>query len=79
MTLGAYLMTLGVYLMSLGTYLMTLDGSGSIFDDSRSIIDSSRVMLQLVVSFTIVIYNHHIFTVQATEVDPTSRINHSLQ
>jgi hypothetical protein len=35
-------------------------------DESRRVIDNSRVMLQLVVSFTIVIYDHHIFIVQAT-------------
>ncbi len=36
-----------------------------LIDDSRSIIDNSKVMLQLVASFTIVIYNCHIFIVQA--------------
>jgi hypothetical protein len=40
----------------------------SVIDDSRSIIDESRVMLQLLVSLTIVIYNCHIFMVQANGV-----------
>ncbi len=39
--------------------------SRSAIDNSRSIIDDSEVTLQLVASFMIVIYNHHIFTVQA--------------
>jgi hypothetical protein len=43
-----------------------IDKSRSIFDDSRIVIDDSRVMLQLVVSFMIIIYNCHIFKVQAT-------------
>jgi hypothetical protein len=44
-----------------------IDKSRSIFDDSRIVIDdSTRVMLQLVVSFMIIIYNCHIFIVQAT-------------
>ncbi len=38
----------------------------SIIDDSRSIIDKSRVTFQLVASITIVIYDCHILTVQAT-------------
>jgi hypothetical protein len=37
-----------------------------LIDDSRSIIDNSRKMLQLVASFMIVIYDSHIFIVQAT-------------
>jgi hypothetical protein len=41
--------------------------SWSIIGDSRSIIDDSREMLQLVASFTIVIY-YYIFIVQATVV-----------
>jgi hypothetical protein len=41
----------------------------SIIGDSRSIIDDSRVMLQLVATFTVVIYYHLIFIVQATVVD----------
>ncbi len=41
-----------------------IDDSRSIIDDSRSRIDNSRVMLQLVASFTMVIYDHHIFIVQ---------------
>jgi hypothetical protein len=44
------------YKCSLGAYLMTLGAS----------IDSSTAMLQLVASFTIVIYNHNIFMVQTT-------------
>ncbi len=47
-----------------------IDDSGSIIDDSGSIIDDSIVMLQLVTSFTIVIYNHHIFIVQDTGLVP---------
>ncbi len=43
-----------------------IDDSRSIIDNSRSVIDDSSVMLQLVASFTIVIYNHHSFIVQAT-------------
>jgi hypothetical protein len=43
-----------------------IDDSRSIIDDSRSIIDDSRVTLQLVASFTIVLYNHEIFIAQAT-------------
>jgi hypothetical protein len=42
------------------------DDSRSISDDSRSISDDFRVKLQLVTSFIIVIYDHHIFIVQAT-------------
>jgi hypothetical protein len=40
--------------------------SRSIIDNSKSIIESSRVMLQLLVSFTIVTYDYHIFVAQAT-------------
>jgi hypothetical protein len=40
--------------------------SRSIIDDSRSIIDDSIVMLLLVASFIIVIYDHHVFIAQAT-------------
>ncbi len=43
-----------------------IDNSRSVIDNSRSVIDDSRVMLQLVTSFTIVIYDHHIFIAQAT-------------
>jgi hypothetical protein len=39
---------------------------------SRSVIDDSRVMLQLVMSFLIVIYDRHIFIVQATGCKPRS-------
>jgi hypothetical protein len=44
-----------------------IDEPGSIIDDTRSIIDYSIVMLQLVASFTIIIYDRHIFIAQATE------------
>jgi len=37
-----------------------------VINDSRSIIDNSRVMPQLVASFTIIFYDHHIFIAQAT-------------
>jgi hypothetical protein len=40
--------------------------STSVIDHSRSVIYDSRVMLQLVASFTIVIYDCHIFIAQAT-------------
>jgi hypothetical protein len=43
--------------------------SRRIIGGSRSIIDNSRVMLQHVVSFTIVIYNYHIFIVQVTALE----------
>jgi hypothetical protein len=43
------------------------DDSRSIIGNSRSIIDNSRVMLRVVASFTIVIYDRHIFIVQATD------------
>jgi hypothetical protein len=43
-----------------------IDGSRSIIVNSRSTIDDHRVMLQLVVQFTIVIYDIQIFIVQAT-------------
>ncbi len=43
-----------------------IDDSGSIIDDSGSIMDDSIVTPQLVASFTIVIYDHHIFIVQDT-------------
>jgi hypothetical protein len=39
--------------------------SRSAIDSSRSIIDGFRVMFQLVVSFMIIIYDCHIFIVQA--------------
>ncbi len=42
-----------------------IDNSRSVTDNSRSVIDNSRVMLQHVASFTIVIYNCHMFIVQA--------------
>jgi hypothetical protein len=42
--------------------------SGIIIDDSRSVIDDYIVMLQLVVSFTIIIYDCHIFIILATEL-----------
>ncbi len=38
----------------------------SLIHDSRSIIDDSRETLQLVASFVIIIYDQHIFIVQAT-------------
>jgi len=41
------------------------DDSRSVIDESRITIDNSRVTLNLVASFTIVIYNCHIFMVQA--------------
>jgi hypothetical protein len=37
-----------------------------LINNFRSIIDDSSVMVQLVASFTIVIYDCHIFIVQAT-------------
>jgi hypothetical protein len=40
--------------------------SRSIIDDYLTVIDSSTVMLQLVASFMIVIYDHHIFKIKAT-------------
>jgi hypothetical protein len=45
-----------------------IDNSRSIIGNSRSIIDDSRVMFQLVATFTIVIYDHHIFIVQVTGI-----------
>jgi hypothetical protein len=47
-------------------YWNLIDDYRSVIDNSRSVIDDSRVMLQLVTSFTIVIYDHHIFIAQAT-------------
>jgi hypothetical protein len=41
--------------------------SKSVIGNSMNIIDDSRVMLQLVASFMIIIYDRHIFIVQATE------------
>jgi hypothetical protein len=35
---------------------LLIDESRSTIDDTKSIIDASRVMLQLVVSFTIIIF-----------------------
>ncbi len=43
-----------------------LDDSRILIYDSRSIADDSRVMLQLVASFTIVIFDCYIFIVQVT-------------
>jgi hypothetical protein len=43
-----------------------IDDSRGIIEDSRGITDDSRTILQLVASFTIVIYDHHILKVQAT-------------
>jgi hypothetical protein len=40
--------------------------SRSIIEDSRSIIDNSRVILLLVVSFSIIIHDHHILIVRIT-------------
>ncbi len=45
------------------------DYSRSIIENARSVIDHSRVMLQLAVSFTIIIYEHHIIIVQAPDVN----------
>jgi hypothetical protein len=45
------------------------DYSRSIIKNSISVIDHSRVMLQLAVSFIIIIYEHHIVIVQATGVN----------
>jgi hypothetical protein len=45
-------------------YRSIIDDSRSIIVDFRSVIDNSRVMLQLVASFTIVIYDHLNFIVQ---------------
>jgi hypothetical protein len=42
-----------------------IDDSRSTIDDYMSLIDNSRVMLQFVVSITIVIYDCNIFIVQA--------------
>jgi hypothetical protein len=42
--------------------------SKRVIDESRSKIDDSRVTLQLVESFTITIYDYHIYIVQATGV-----------
>ncbi len=39
--------------------------SNSIVDDYRSVIDDSRVTVQLVASYTIVIYDDHVFIAQA--------------
>jgi hypothetical protein len=38
----------------------------SLIDDAKSIIDESRVTFQLVASFTVVIYNRHMYVVQTT-------------
>ncbi len=43
-----------------------IDDSRSITGDSKCAMDKSRVMVQLVASFTIVIYDCHIFIAQAT-------------
>jgi hypothetical protein len=48
------------------TINVLLEHDGQLIDDSMSIIDGSRVMLLLVASDLIVIYDHHIFIVQAT-------------
>ncbi len=45
------------------------DYSRSIIDNARSVIDHSRVMLQLAVSFIIIIYEQNIVIVQATDVN----------
>ncbi len=37
-----------------------IDDPSSVIDDSSSVIDDSRVMLLLVASFTIIIYDCHI-------------------
>ncbi len=55
------------YKYSLGAWLMLIDNFKSVSDDSR-------VMFQLVPSFTIVIYNFHIFIVQATGLSCQTRI-----
>ncbi len=46
--------------------LSILGNSRSVIDDIRSIIGDSGVMLPHVSSFTIVIYNRHIFIAQAS-------------
>jgi len=50
------------------------NNSKRITDDPRSITDDIRETLQLVASFTIIIYNHHIFIVQATGYSPKYRV-----
>jgi hypothetical protein len=42
--------------------------SRSVIDNSRNVIDDSRVILQLVASFTIIIYACQFFIAQATGV-----------
>jgi hypothetical protein len=46
-----------------------IDNYRSIFDDCRNVIDNSIATLQLVASFTIVIYNFHNFIVPATVIN----------
>jgi hypothetical protein len=46
-----------------------IDNYRSIFDDCRIVIDDSRATLQLVASFTIVIYNFRNFIAQATVIN----------
>jgi hypothetical protein len=50
--------------------------SRCIIDDSRSTIYNSRVLLQLVVSFTIVIYDCYILIVQATALEDLKTVNY---
>jgi hypothetical protein len=52
-----------------------IEDSRSIIEDSRNLFDDSRVMLQLVVLFTIIICDHHIFIVQAIAVSNTHCIS----
>jgi hypothetical protein len=49
--------------------------SRSVIDESRSIIVVFKVMLQLMVSFTIIIYDHHILIVQATGANVLKEAN----
>jgi hypothetical protein len=43
-----------------------IDDSRSVIEDARSVIDDSRVRLQIIASFMVVIYDHHILILQAT-------------
>ncbi len=48
------------------TINVLLEHDGQLIDDSMNITNDSSVMLQLVASVMIVIYDHNIFVVQAT-------------
>jgi hypothetical protein len=50
----------------LASTLNIINYTSRIVDASRSVNDDSRVMLQIVASLTIIIYNCNIFIVQAT-------------